>query len=186
MFISRGRAITRRALVVGGGTLAAALARGNSQAAALQPLSALHAIAPPSPPADITWVTADGVHRTLADYAGRGVVLNLWATWCVPCVAEMPALDELARAVAADRIDVLPLSSDRGGVPVVQKFYADRGIKDLPVLLDPQSAASHALGLRGIPTTLVIDRTGRELGRLEGAAAWAEPASITMLRQMLA
>ncbi len=186
MSISRGRGITRRALVMAGGTLAAGLARGNSQAAALQPLSSLHAIAPPSPPADIAWVTADGVRRTLADYAGRGVVLNLWATWCVPCVAEMPALDGLARMIAADRIDVLPLSSDRGGVPVIEKFYANRGIKTLPVLLDPQSAASHALGLRGIPTTLVIDRTGRELGRLEGAAAWDDPASIAMLRRMLA
>jgi thiol-disulfide isomerase/thioredoxin len=180
-------AILRRSLMLAAaGTVAASLQRGNARAAALQPLSSLHPIAPPSPPADIGWETADGTHKTLADYGGRGVVLNLWATWCVPCVAEMPALDELARMVANDGIDVLPLSSDRGGVPVVEKFYAAREIKTLPVLLDPQSAASRALGLRGIPTTLVIDRKGRELGRLEGGAAWDDPAAVTLLRQMLA
>ena len=178
--------ILRRSLIAAAaGTLTAGLARGNARAAALQPLSSMHAIAPPSPPADIGWVTADGAHRTLADHAGRGVVLNLWATWCVPCVAEMPALDELARLVAGDGIDVLPLSSDRGGLAVVQKFYADRGIKTLPALLDPQSAAAHALGIRGIPTTLVIDRKGRELSRLEGGADWAEPSAVSMLRQMV-
>ena len=171
--------------MLAGATLAAGWGVGNAAAAALQPLSALHPATPPAPPADIAWQAADGTRRTLADHAGRGVVLNLWATWCVPCVAEMPALDGLARAVGAAGIDVLPLSSDRGGVPVVERFFAERGIHTLPVLLDAQSAAAHALGIRGIPTTLVIDRHGRELARLEGAAGWDDPAAVTMLREML-
>jgi len=76
----------------------------------------------------------DGTVRTLADYAGQGVVLNLWATWCVPCVAEMPALDALARQVAGDRVAVLTLSSDRGGAPPVERFYREKGIQTLCVI----------------------------------------------------
>ncbi len=125
----------------------------------------------------------DGTVRTLADYAGRGVVLNLWATWCVPCVAEMPALDELARLVAPG-IAVLPLSSDRGGAAAVERFYARVGVKHLPVVLDPGGAAARALGARGIPTTLLIDAQGRELGRLEGGADWASAEAVRMVRAL--
>ncbi len=133
---------------------------------------------------EFRFVTADGVVRGMADYAGQGVVLNLWATWCVPCIAEMPALDALARAVAGDKIAVLALSSDRGGAPPVERFYREKGIQTLPVLLDPRGDAARALGARGIPTTLLIDRAGKEQGRLEGAADWSSPAAIRAIRAM--
>ncbi len=134
---------------------------------------------------EIRFTTADGTVRTLADYAGQGVVLNLWATWCVPCVAEMPALDALARLVAGDRVAVLTLSSDRGGAAPVERFYRDKAIQTLPVLLDPRGDAARALGARGIPTTLLIDRAGKERGRLEGAADWASADSLGVIRQLI-
>ena len=112
---------------------------------------------------------------TLADYTGKVVVLNLWATWCVPCVREMPALDDLAKFGAKDGIVVLPVSSDRGGAAAVQRFYTDQGIKNLPVLLDPGSRMAHGLGVNGIPTTFLIDRNGFQVGSLEGAADWSAP-----------
>lgn len=133
-----------------------------------------------------TFTTADGEPRSLADYAGRAVVLNFWATWCVPCVAEMPALAKLATLVDPAAIAVLPLASDRGGAPVVQRFFEQRSIDGLPVLLDPKGAAMHAFNARGIPTTILIDRHGRERGRLEGAADWADPAAVAAIKELAA
>ena len=139
----------------------------------------------PAPVPVLKLLQADGTMTGLDRYAGRGVVLNLWATWCVPCVAEMAALDELARK-APDGIAVLALSSDRGGAPVVERFYQERGITALPVLLDPRGEAGRALGARGIPTTLLIDRTGQERARMEGAADWSSPAAITAILKAIA
>ena len=105
------------------------------------------------------------------------MVVNLWATWCAPCVAEMPALAALARALAPADIAVMPLSSDRGGADAVRGFYAQHGVSGLPVLLDPKGAVLRAWGVQGIPVTVLIDREGRERARLEGAADWAAPAA---------
>ena len=99
-------------------------------------------------PEGFRFTLADGTVRTIGDYAGKGVVLNLWATWCVPCVAEMPALDTLAGAVQGSRVVVLPLSSDRGGAAAVERFCATGG-EHLPVLLDPGGAAARAWGCGG-------------------------------------
>ena len=141
---------------------------------------------PPAIPAAASFQDADGTPRTLGDFAGRGLVVNLWATWCAPCVAEMPELQDLARKVAAHGILVLPLSSDRGGAEAVRRFYAANGIDALPVLLDPRGEAARSWGARGLPTTLVIDRQGRERGRVEGAIDWASEAAIAVLRELTA
>ena len=140
---------------------------------------------PPSIPAAAEFRDGDGMPRTLGDYAGRGLVVNLWATWCAPCVAEMPELQELARKVAGDGILVLPLSSDRGGAEVVRRFYAANRIDGLPVLLDPRGEAGRAWRSRGLPTTLVIDRQGRERGRVEGAIDWVSAATIAELKRLV-
>ena len=175
--------VTRRALVAAGGTLAAGMPLRKPRAQALQGIDTLHPLQEPRK-LDLRFTAADGSARSLADYGGKAVVLNLWATWCVPCVLEMPALDDLARLVAPDGIVVLPISSDRGGAAVVQRFYADRGIKNLPILLDPLGNLAHALNVRGIPTTLLIDRGGNELGWLEGAADWSSPDAVTVVKKM--
>ena len=175
--------VTRRALVAAAATLAAATPLRKPRAQGLQGIEALHALPAPRP-LDLHWTAADGSPRSLADYAGRAVVLNLWATWCVPCVREMPSLDDLAKLVAPDGIAVLAISSDHGGAPVVQRFYADHGIGTLPVLLDPMGGVAHALNVRGIPTTLLIDPKGQEVGWLEGAADWSSPDAVTVVRKV--
>ena len=119
-------------------------------------------------------VDADGAAHGIEEFAGKGLVINLWATWCVPCVAELPALAALAGRVRDAGILVLPLSSDRGGAPVVEKYYRKHGIEGLPVWLDPKGAAARAWGARGLPTTLIVDRQGRERGRMEGAVGLGE------------
>lgn len=176
----------RRAVLTAAGTVAAlGVARKPLAAGSMQDLAALRPARTDATVPEIHFAAADGAARTLADYAGHGVVLNLWATWCPPCVAEMPALDRLARALRAERVAVLALSSDRGGAAVVERFYKERGIRDLAVLLDPRGEASRALGARGLPTTLVIDRKGRERVRVEGPADWAAPASVGVIRDLV-
>lgn len=152
----------------------------------LQDAEALVALDPPAPVAAFGFVDASGARREIASFAGRGVVVNLWATWCVPCVAELPALAAMAARLGPDGIAVLPLSSDRGGAAVVEKFFRAHNLTGLDIWLDPNGAAAQALGARGLPTTIVIDRQGRERARLEGAADWAAPAMLARLRQLAA
>lgn len=151
----------------------------------LQGMSALKLSDPPLPVPPITFTDGDGATYGLDKFAGRGVVLNLWATWCAPCVAELPSLAALARALGPAHVVVLPLSGDRGGAPVVRRFYQERGIVGLGVWLDPKGAAEEALKIRGVPTTLLIDGTGRERARLEGAADWASPEAQATIRKLL-
>ncbi len=175
--------ITRRALVAAAGTLAVTVPLRKPRAQALAGVDALQVLPAPKP-VDIHFTTADGGTRSVADYVGHGVVLNLWATWCVPCVREMPALDDMARVLAHDGVVVLPLSSDHAGAAVVQKFYAEHSITTLPVLLDPRGAAAAALGVSGIPTTLIIDAKGREVAWLEGSADWSQPDMMAAVRRL--
>ncbi len=121
---------------------------------------------------------------TLADFRGKLVVLNFWATWCAPCVEEMPALRRLHTAGTREGIEVVALSLDRGGLRQVAPFFAEHGLKGLPVYLDPSGASMRAFKLRGLPTTVVIDPAGRDTGRLEGAAAWDSKDALAMLRAL--
>jgi thiol-disulfide isomerase/thioredoxin len=118
-------------------------------------------------------------------FHGEGVVLNFWATWCPPCVEEMPALERLSALCTTDRIRVVAASQDRGGVPVVQAFYTRVGIRGLDIWLDPRGAAARAFATRGLPTTVILDRAGAEVARLEGAAAWDAPEVVAAVRRLV-
>jgi thiol-disulfide isomerase/thioredoxin len=142
-------------------------------------------IRPRRAPAEATFLDESGAERRLADFAGRGLVVNLWATWCPPCVEEMPSLDRLADLVRGDGIEVLALSQDRGGAEAVQAFYRRTGVRHLGVWLDPRGAAARAWGARGLPTTFILDRAGLVAARLEGAAAWDEPAMVARIRALV-
>src|SRR5512147_2300615 len=100
-----------------------------------------------------TFLDAQGDEKSLADSRGKGLVVNFWATWCAPCVKEMPALDRLSAGLGDDDIKVLALSADRGGAPVVKEFYAKNGIRNLPVMIDAKGAVARALAVPGLPTT---------------------------------
>ncbi len=179
--------ITRRTVLAAGGTLAAGLIARKPRAQELQDLATdLKPIDPPVPAPDIVFVAADGTQHHLSEFLGHGMVINLWATWCVPCVAEMPSLAALSKMLAPDDIAVLPLSSDHGGAEAVIAFYHEHGITGLPVLLDPSGAAARACNVQGIPTSLIIDTKGRERGRLEGSADWSTPEASKIVRKMVA
>lgn len=179
--------ITRRLVVAGaaGGTLAAALRSRKSLAAELHSLAAaLQQSDPPVAAPDIRFLDAQGKPHRLSEFRGHGMVINLWATWCPPCVEEMPSLAALSRTLAPDDIAVLPLSSDHGGATAVRAFFAQHDITGLPVLLDPHGDAARALHARGLPTSVVIDRQGREVARVEGSADWSASAAIAAVRKL--
>lgn len=133
----------------------------------------------------VAFYDAAGNARTLADYRGQPLIVNLWATWCAPCVQEMPALDRLGELVRDERIAVLALSSDRAGAPVVQRFFEAHAIRRLEILIDRGTAVTRALGARGLPTTVLFDRSGRERGRVVGVAEWDAPDTIAFLKRCL-
>ena len=178
----------RTLLAAAGGTLAVAASLRKPLAAEnLPPLSkALKPLAPPEPVPDVPFLSADGAEHRLADFRGRGMVVNLWATWCAPCVAEMPSLEALSKALAPEDIAVLPLSSDRGGAGAVQAWYDRNNVTGLPVLLDPKGALARAVAARGIPTTLIINKAGEVVAKLEGAADWGAPESQALVRKLAA
>lgn len=179
--------ITRRVALAAGGTLAAGLAARKLHAETLPPLArALETLDPPMAMPDGVFLDANGAEHHLSEFRGRGMVVNLWATWCAPCVAEMPSLAALSKALAPADIAVLPLSSDRGGAPAVTAWFEAHGIAALPVLIDPKGALARSWQARGIPTTVLIDREGRGRARLEGAADWGAPAAAELVRKIVA
>jgi thiol-disulfide isomerase/thioredoxin len=194
MGVTTRRAMLGGAAVVAGGTVAAATLLRKPPptiytpvaAPALQGIDALVAVEPAAPLPPLRFTDADGAEHSLAEFTGKGVVLNLWATWCVPCVAELPSLAALAGRLASLGIVVLPLSTDRGGAATVTKFYATHAVSGLGIWLDPKGTVAEALHARGLPTTLILDRQGRERARLEGGADWASNAATAAVEQLAA
>jgi thiol-disulfide isomerase/thioredoxin len=173
--------LDRRKLLAGGAlSLTTGLGAGQARAAGVPDLRDAEPRALP----DLAFLDAEGRERRIAEWRGRGLVINFWATWCPPCVAEMPALDRLAEQVARDGIEVLALSSDRGGRAQVEPFYQRVGLRHLGIWLDPRGAFGRAAGVRGLPTTLILDRSGMERSRYEGAADWDHPTLVATIRRL--
>ena len=130
--------------------------------------------------------TGLGEPRTVEDYAGKGLVLNFWATWCAPCVREMPALDALQKdRGAAMNLAVLPIGLDRGGARTIDPFYAGNNLTNLPVLVDNERKMARKIGVHNLPTTVLVNRDGMEIGRFLGDAAWDAPEMIAFLESCL-
>jgi thiol-disulfide isomerase/thioredoxin len=121
---------------------------------------------------------------SLSDFRGRFVLLNIWATWCIPCRKEMPSLDRLQAVFDASQLLVLPLSIDRG-IPAVVRFYQELGLKKLGVYIDPSAKVARDLNVIGVPETLLVDRDGREIARQMGAVEWDSPAMVALVREHL-
>jgi thiol-disulfide isomerase/thioredoxin len=140
---------------------------------------------PPRPAPSLAFEDAAGNPLTLEDFRGKVVVLNLWATWCGPCRKEMPSLDRLQAEYGHEGLYVLPLSLDRGELSQIQSFYEKIGIQNLKIYRDPKGVASRALNALGLPTTVVLDRDGREVGRVVGPAEWDGDQAVATLRAIL-
>lgn len=140
---------------------------------------------PPKPVADTAFFNGEGEEVRLSDYRGTPLVMNFWATWCAPCVAEMPSLDRLKGLLADSGIDVLAIDEDRNGEKVVPKFYETNNIENLDILIDRKMALVKAAGISGLPTTLLIDAEGREVATVVGEAEWDSSEAVEFVKACL-
>jgi thiol-disulfide isomerase/thioredoxin len=129
----------------------------------------------------LTFLDEEGSKLSLEKFRGKIVVLNLWATWCTPCVAEMPMLDRLQQQLEGVGVVVVALSIDRGGPEVVREFFDEHEITHLGVYVDPTMRAQGDLNAIGLPTTIVIDREGNDRGRIVGPAEWDDAAAADLV-----
>jgi thiol-disulfide isomerase/thioredoxin len=142
------------------------------------PASALAAFIRHSAPKDVAAFSfADGAGKALdlSAWKGKVVLLNLWATWCGPCRKEMPELSKLQKLMGSSDFEVVALSEDLKGTEASSAFLKEAGADNLALYVDPKATALAALQSPGLPTTVLIGRDGKEIGRLLGPADWAAP-----------
>ena len=138
--------------------------------------------ATPKPLPQLVFEDIAGKRHSIADFKGKVVLLNLWATWCAPCREEMPALDRLQAQLGGPRFEVVAVSVDQQAPALARKFLDEAGVKSLALYVDPTGQASFKLNAVGLPATLLIDREGREIGRRLGAVKWDSPQIVDTLR----
>lgn len=140
----------------------------------------------PKPVPPLAFEDGAGRSLALADLKGRVVLVNFWATWCAPCVREMPSLDRLEATLGGKDFIVLDLSLDRRGKAAIEPYFAANKLSHLGVYLDPDGKGFHAWHGAGVPTSFLIDRDGHARGLMVGAADWDSPAAIALIRHFLA
>jgi thiol-disulfide isomerase/thioredoxin len=134
---------------------------------------------------EVSFRDVNGEALSLSDFKGKTVLLNIWATWCVPCREEMPTLDRLQEKLGGEYFEVVALSLDQEGVSVVNDFYNELGIEHLKIYVDEQMSVPSQLSVIGVPATLLIDRDGREIGRKLGPAEWDSPEVISEISRLV-
>ena len=134
---------------------------------------------------DVAFLGPDGKDVKLSSFKGRAVLLNLWATWCAPCRKEMPSLDRLQKDLGSDTFEVVALAVDRAGLEGAGKFLEETKVASLKLYADPTARSGTALKALGMPTTILIDKDGREIGRLAGPAEWDSPDAKMLIEAVL-
>jgi thiol-disulfide isomerase/thioredoxin len=127
---------------------------------------------------------ANDMNKTLKDFGGKVLIVNFWATWCAPCVKEMPALDRLNAKLGGKDFQVIAINQERNGPKIAKPFAEKQGWK-LPLYLDPATAFYRDAKLGGLPTTLIVGKDGKELGRIAGEVVWDSPAVEKMVQDLI-
>ncbi len=155
---------------------------GKAKTVAASATGEVAALMPADPPMSLKALAFDGPDgkpTTLASHTGKTVLLNLWATWCAPCRAEMPALDALQKEAGGDRFEVVAVNVDTGGDAKPKKFLADIGVHTLGYYRDATMGLFNDVKQRGLalglPVTMLVDGEGCLLGHMNGPAEWASP-----------
>lgn len=143
---------------------------------------ALHEAPVPLP--EVVLLDAEDGEHSLADYKGKWVVLNFWATWCAPCRREMPSLERLQAAMP--ELAVVPVATGRNAVEGIKRFFEEAGVKTLPILRDPQSELARGMGVMGLPVTVILNPEGQEVARLIGDAEWDSDSAKAVLTALMA
>ena len=156
---------------------AAAPAVAPKPQAAAEPvdLSKLKYLETPVPAAATAFTDGAGTSHTLADFKGKVLVVNFWATWCAPCVKEMPTLDALQASMGGDTFAVIAINQDREGQKVAEPFIAKNEWKNIALYVEPSARFQKDARIMGLPTSILIDKQGNEVARLEGTMAWDAP-----------
>lgn len=128
----------------------------------------------------------DGGTHTLADFEGKLVLLNFWATWCAPCRKEMPALDALNADLGGDRFQVVTIATGRNSPTGLKRFFDEEGIDTLPLYTDPKQALARDMGVLGLPVSILIDPEGNEIARMMGDAEWNSDSARAVLAALMA
>ncbi|MCX7346804.1 MAG: TlpA disulfide reductase family protein [Alphaproteobacteria bacterium] len=136
--------------------------------------------------ADAAFQDAEGNPLKLSDWKGRVALVNLWATWCAPCRKEMPDLAKLQKQLGSDDFEVVAISVDRKGAEASAAFLKETGADGLRLYVEPTTAILNDIQALGLPATVLVDRQGREIGRLLGPADWASPEAIALVKAALA
>lgn len=134
---------------------------------------------------ELRFQTGAGEERTVADWKGRVVLMNLWATWCAPCIKELPDLARLQAELGSSEFEVVAVSVDRTGAAGAQRFLEKTGSTALALYVDPTARLANTVGALGLPATILIGRDGREIGRLLGPAEWASDDAKALIRWAL-
>lgn len=139
----------------------------------------------PEPLPDAKFQDGTGKERAFADWRGKVVLLNLWATWCLPCRKEMPSLDRLQKELGSDKFEVVAISVDRKGLDASKKFLDETQVERLALYVDTSARMTSELRVVGLPATILVDMQGREIGRLLGPAEWDSEDAKRLIRSVL-
>ena len=140
----------------------------------------------PKPLPDLAFQDGTGKPLKLSDWRGRVVLVNLWATWCAPCRKEMPDLAKLEKELGSDQFEVVAISVDRKGAEASSAFLKETGVDNLKLYVEPSTKIVNDVQSAGLPASILVDRQGRELGRILGPAEWASPEAQSLIKAALA
>jgi thiol-disulfide isomerase/thioredoxin len=155
-----------------------------SPAAIPHALSALTPVAQPKPAPNASFVDGKGQAQALSGFKGRVVILNLWATWCTPCVRELPAVGKLAAALGPGKVAVVAVNAGHDDAAATAAFLKAHGAANLAVYRDPGLSLLTAFGSQGLPFSVVIDAKGREIARASGPMQWDDPAAVAYFKAL--
>ena len=140
----------------------------------------------PEATSDVVFLSADGEELTLADYQGKTILVNFWATWCAPCRKEMPELSALQTDLGSDTFQVVTVATGRNPLPAMKKFFDEIGIDNLPLHTDVRQSFARSMGVLGLPVTLIMDPSGNEIARLQGEADWSSDSAVAIITTLIA
>ncbi len=146
----------------------------------------LNILSKPAKVSGTAFETEDGQKLVFSDSNGKFRLVNFWATWCPPCREEMPSLDRLQAEFGGEDFEVMTIATGRNRIEGIHEFFKMAGVTNLPVLLDPRGKLARETGALGLPTTILLDRDGREIARLTGGADWSSDNAKAVLRALMA
>ena len=134
---------------------------------------------------DISWKDANGNKVTLELFGGKVVLLNFWASWCLPCIRELPSINRLQAKLGGDKFTVIALNIDRGGKPIANRFRRKLKLDKLDLHIDQKNSVARLLKIKVLPTTIVFDSKGREVGKMEAAAEWDTKEALSLIQYFI-